>query len=134
MSFAVNPPLTSFSKIIEFNVKMFLVFCLYFVSFPISSSLVNFLVVLLLERCYATKSFCFADWGPNIDVVGFCFLDLASNYQPANSLVEWLEAGKEPIYIGFGSLVSFFTPFCFWNCVCSCYIGEKRHWWIYLAI
>ncbi|KAL4609749.1 hypothetical protein ACB092_08G003800 [Castanea dentata] len=45
------------------------------------------------------------DWGPNIDVVGFCFLDLASNYQPPESLVEWLAAGKKPIYIGFGSLV-----------------------------
>ncbi|KAL4609748.1 hypothetical protein ACB092_08G003800 [Castanea dentata] len=44
------------------------------------------------------------DWGPNIDVVGFCFLDLASNYQPPESLVEWLAAGKKPIYIGFGSL------------------------------
>ncbi|XP_030971677.1 sterol 3-beta-glucosyltransferase UGT80A2-like isoform X3 [Quercus lobata] len=44
------------------------------------------------------------DWGPNIDVVGFCFLDLASNYQPPDSLVEWLAAGKKPIYIGFGSL------------------------------
>ncbi|KAK9998022.1 hypothetical protein SO802_017625 [Lithocarpus litseifolius] len=44
------------------------------------------------------------DWGPNIDVVGFCFLDLASNYQPPDSLVEWLAAGREPIYIGFGSL------------------------------
>ncbi|XP_059436708.1 sterol 3-beta-glucosyltransferase UGT80A2-like isoform X3 [Corylus avellana] len=45
------------------------------------------------------------DWGPNIDVVGFCFLDLASNYQPPDSLVKWLEAGKGPIYVGFGSLV-----------------------------
>ncbi|PIM98351.1 UDP-glucuronosyl and UDP-glucosyl transferase [Handroanthus impetiginosus] len=44
------------------------------------------------------------DWGPSIDVVGFCFLDLASNYVPPDSLVEWLKAGKEPIYIGFGSL------------------------------
>lgn len=44
------------------------------------------------------------DWGPKIDVVGFCFLDLASNYVPPDSLVKWLEAGKEPIYIGFGSL------------------------------
>ncbi|XP_059436707.1 sterol 3-beta-glucosyltransferase UGT80A2-like isoform X2 [Corylus avellana] len=44
------------------------------------------------------------DWGPNIDVVGFCFLDLASNYQPPDSLVKWLEAGKGPIYVGFGSL------------------------------
>ncbi|XP_028789176.1 sterol 3-beta-glucosyltransferase UGT80A2-like isoform X2 [Neltuma alba] len=44
------------------------------------------------------------DWGPKIDVVGFCFLDLASNYQPPESLVKWLEEGNKPIYIGFGSL------------------------------
>ncbi|GMH02524.1 hypothetical protein Nepgr_004363 [Nepenthes gracilis] len=44
------------------------------------------------------------DWGPKIDVVGFCFLDLASNYEPPQPLVEWLEGGAKPIYIGFGSL------------------------------
>uniref|UniRef100_A0A804RH19 sterol 3beta-glucosyltransferase n=1 Tax=Zea mays TaxID=4577 RepID=A0A804RH19_MAIZE len=44
------------------------------------------------------------DWGPKIDVVGFCFLDLASNYVPPEPLVEWLEAGDKPIYVGFGSL------------------------------
>lgn len=44
------------------------------------------------------------DWGPKIDVVGFCFLDLASNYQPPESLVKWIETGEKPIYIGFGSL------------------------------
>lgn len=44
------------------------------------------------------------DWGPHIDVVGFCFLDLASTYVPPDSLVEWLQNGKKPIYIGFGSL------------------------------
>ncbi|XAR48353.1 Sterol 3-beta-glucosyltransferase [Bertholletia excelsa] len=44
------------------------------------------------------------DWGPKIDVVGFCFLDLASNYVPPDPLVKWLENGREPIYIGFGSL------------------------------
>ncbi|XP_030540725.1 sterol 3-beta-glucosyltransferase UGT80A2-like [Rhodamnia argentea] len=44
------------------------------------------------------------DWGPKIDVVGFCFLDLASSYQPPESLVKWLEKGEKPIYIGFGSL------------------------------
>ncbi|XLR44028.1 hypothetical protein S83_028688, partial [Arachis hypogaea] len=53
------------------------------------------------------------DWGPNIDVVGFCFLNLASDYEPPISLLEWLEEGekegKKPIYIGFGSLVSFFV-------------------------
>ncbi|XP_057470981.1 sterol 3-beta-glucosyltransferase UGT80A2-like isoform X1 [Actinidia eriantha] len=44
------------------------------------------------------------DWGPKIDVVGFCFLNLASNYVPPDSLVKWLEDGEKPIYIGFGSL------------------------------
>ncbi|KAI6694477.1 hypothetical protein NL676_022187 [Syzygium grande] len=44
------------------------------------------------------------DWGPKVDVVGFCFLDLASNYQPPEPLVKWLQAGEKPIYIGFGSL------------------------------
>jgi len=52
--------------------------------------------------------FLFADWGPKIDVVGFCFLDLASNYEPPESLVKWLEDGDKPIYVGFGSLVSVF--------------------------
>lgn len=77
-------------------------------------------MVLFLQGCYEIKSFYFADWGPNIDVVGFCFLDLASNYQPADSLVKWLEAGKEPIYIGFGSLVSFFPSFFAFDIVCVC--------------
>nr|WIL59759.1 UDP-glucosyltransferase 80A41 [Paris polyphylla] len=44
------------------------------------------------------------DWGPKIDVVGFCFLDLASNYEPPESLVKWLQDGEKPVYIGFGSL------------------------------
>ncbi|XP_023553939.1 sterol 3-beta-glucosyltransferase UGT80A2-like isoform X2 [Cucurbita pepo subsp. pepo] len=44
------------------------------------------------------------DWGPKVDVVGFCFLDLASSYEPPESLVNWLKAGDKPIYIGFGSL------------------------------
>lgn len=54
-----------------------------------------------------------SDWGSKIDVVGFCFLDLASNYQPPSSLVEWIEAGERPIYIGFGSLVSFIFGLAF---------------------
>lgn len=56
---------------------------------------------------YEINSIYNADWGPKIDVVGFCFLDLASNYQPPEDLVRWLKAGPKPIYIGFGSLVSF---------------------------
>jgi UDP:flavonoid glycosyltransferase YjiC (YdhE family) len=47
-------------------------------------------------------------------VVGFCFLDLASNYEPPESLLKWLEAGQKPIYIGFGSLVSSF-PLSFFD-------------------
>ncbi|KAH6556212.1 hypothetical protein KP509_1Z197200 [Ceratopteris richardii] len=44
------------------------------------------------------------DWGPLVDVVGFCFLDLSQDYKPPESLVSWLEAGPAPIYVGFGSL------------------------------
>ncbi|KAL7084398.1 hypothetical protein ACP275_14G221300 [Erythranthe tilingii] len=44
------------------------------------------------------------DWGPKVDVVGFCFLDLATNYEPPEPLLNWLKAGPKPIYIGFGSL------------------------------
>eukprot|EP00249_Psilotum_nudum_P023855 c29007_g1_i3 orf=2-1705(-) len=44
------------------------------------------------------------DWGKNIDVVGFCFLNLAQDYKPPDSLVSWLQAGTMPIYVGFGSL------------------------------
>ncbi|XP_031278321.1 probable carboxylesterase 18 [Pistacia vera] len=43
-------------------------------------------------------------WGTKVDVVGFCFLYLASNYEPPESLVKRLDADTEPIYIGFGSL------------------------------
>ncbi|KAL2644152.1 hypothetical protein R1flu_011739 [Riccia fluitans] len=44
------------------------------------------------------------DWGPLIDVVGFCFLNLAQDYKPPQDLVDWLAAGPAPIYVGFGSL------------------------------
>ncbi|KAI5925018.1 hypothetical protein F4810DRAFT_662546 [Camillea tinctor] len=45
------------------------------------------------------------DWGPEIDVSGFVFLELASSFQPPQSLIDFLDAGKSPIYIGFGSIV-----------------------------
>lgn len=44
------------------------------------------------------------DWGPMIDVVGFCFLNMSQDYEPSASLVSWLKAGPAPIYVGFGSL------------------------------
>ena len=46
-----------------------------------------------------------ADWGNYIDISGFFFLNLASNYTPAPDLVEFLAAGPPPVYIGFGSIV-----------------------------
>ncbi|XP_074276745.1 sterol 3-beta-glucosyltransferase UGT80B1-like isoform X2 [Silene latifolia] len=44
------------------------------------------------------------DWGPVVDVVGYCFLNLASKYQPGEDFVEWIDRGTKPIYIGFGSM------------------------------
>ncbi|KAL6721530.1 hypothetical protein ACLMJK_000634 [Lecanora helva] len=46
-----------------------------------------------------------ADWGPEIDIAGFVFLDLASSFKPPETLTKFLEAGDPPIYIGFGSIV-----------------------------
>lgn len=45
------------------------------------------------------------DWGDEIAVSGFVFLDLASSYKPPEPLAEFLAAGEAPIYIGFGSIV-----------------------------
>ncbi|KAI9797563.1 MAG: hypothetical protein M1835_007827 [Candelina submexicana] len=45
------------------------------------------------------------DWGPEIDIAGFVFLDLASNFNPPAELTKFLEAGPPPVYIGFGSIV-----------------------------
>ena len=46
-----------------------------------------------------------ADWGPEIDIAGFVFLDLASSFKPPETLAEFLDAGEPPVYIGFGSIV-----------------------------
>ncbi|KAI1758595.1 glycosyltransferase family 28 domain-containing protein [Hypoxylon sp. FL1150] len=46
-----------------------------------------------------------SDWGPHIRIAGFSFLRQASSYTPPPSLVEFLDAGPPPIYIGFGSIV-----------------------------
>lgn len=46
-----------------------------------------------------------ADWGPEIDIAGFVFLDLASSFKPPESLTGFMEAGEPPVYIGFGSIV-----------------------------
>lgn len=45
------------------------------------------------------------DWGSEIDIAGFVFLDLASSFKPPKDLEDFLNAGDKPIYIGFGSIV-----------------------------
>lgn len=45
------------------------------------------------------------DWGRNIDISGFYFLNLASSYTPDPELDAFLKAGPPPVYIGFGSIV-----------------------------
>ena len=45
------------------------------------------------------------DWGAEIDISGFVFLDLASSFTPPEDLVKFLDAGPPPVYIGFGSIV-----------------------------
>ncbi|KIX02480.1 uncharacterized protein Z518_08421 [Rhinocladiella mackenziei CBS 650.93] len=46
-----------------------------------------------------------ADWGSFIDISGFYFLNLSTNYHPPRELVDFLDAGPPPVYIGFGSIV-----------------------------
>ncbi|KAF1843089.1 glycosyltransferase family 1 protein [Cucurbitaria berberidis CBS 394.84] len=45
------------------------------------------------------------DWGPEIDISGFVFLDLATNFTPPDDLKAFLDGGEPPVYIGFGSIV-----------------------------
>jgi UDP-glucoronosyl and UDP-glucosyl transferase len=59
------------------------------------------------------------DWGPEIDIAGFVFLDLASKYKPPEDLVKFLAAGEEPIYIGFGSISGIEDPDAFTRMVFS---------------
>ncbi|KAG6435850.1 hypothetical protein SASPL_100730 [Salvia splendens] len=45
------------------------------------------------------------DWGNQVDVVGYCFMNLGSKYEPSEEFAEWIQKGSPPIYIGFGSMV-----------------------------
>jgi UDP:flavonoid glycosyltransferase YjiC (YdhE family) len=45
------------------------------------------------------------DWPDNSQVTGYWFLD-RPQWTPSAALVEFLEAGPKPIYVGFGSMVS----------------------------
>jgi len=47
-----------------------------------------------------------ADWGSDFNITGYWFLDHPSTWQPPTDLVEFLESGAAPVYIGFGSVVA----------------------------
>ncbi len=44
------------------------------------------------------------DWAENITVTGYWFLDHPDSWQPPRDLVDFLDAGDKPIYVGFGSM------------------------------
>lgn len=46
------------------------------------------------------------DWAPNTHVTGFWFLDEPSNWTPSQDLVDFIDSGSPPLYIGFGSMSS----------------------------
>ena len=46
------------------------------------------------------------DWGDNVHVCGYWFLDPAPDWQPSAQLLAFLEAGAPPVYIGFGSMAN----------------------------
>lgn len=45
-----------------------------------------------------------SDWPEWVHVTGYWFLDAESAWQPSAALVDFLEAGAPPVYIGFGSM------------------------------
>lgn len=67
----------------------------------------------MLQRQRVPHTYCWSpalipkpkDWGQNITISGFFFLNLASNYTPDPELKAFLDAGPPPVYIGFGSIV-----------------------------
>ncbi|KAK5058770.1 hypothetical protein LTR84_011034 [Exophiala bonariae] len=55
------------------------------------------------------------DWGPEIDIAGYVFLDLASSYHPPDDLSKFLERSdsRSIVYIGFGSISGIDDPRAF---------------------
>lgn len=44
------------------------------------------------------------DWGKNVQVSGFWYLDYEATWQPSDELLRFLASGPPPVYIGFGSM------------------------------
>ncbi|MBX3065377.1 MAG: glycosyltransferase family 1 protein [Anaerolineae bacterium] len=47
-----------------------------------------------------------ADFPPHVHATGFWFLDNHSDWQPSAALTRFLESGKPPVYVGFGSMTT----------------------------
>jgi sterol 3beta-glucosyltransferase len=47
-----------------------------------------------------------ADWSDFVHVTGYWFLEPPAEWEPPNDLVNFLQAGSPPVYIGFGSMPS----------------------------
>jgi len=47
-----------------------------------------------------------SDWADNTHITGYWFLDQGDEWTPPQALVDFLQAGPPPIYIGFGSMSS----------------------------
>jgi UDP:flavonoid glycosyltransferase YjiC (YdhE family) len=45
-----------------------------------------------------------SDWNGNIHITGYWFLDEADDWQPPPALLDFLQSGSQPVYIGFGSM------------------------------
>jgi hypothetical protein len=66
----------------------------------------------MLQRLKVPHTYCWSpalipkpkDWGSHVSISGFCFLT-TPDYAPASDLLEFLNNGPAPIYIGFGSIV-----------------------------
>jgi len=47
-----------------------------------------------------------SDWGPNVHVTGYWFLDPPADWTPPAEVTEFLQAGPPPVYVGFGSMAN----------------------------
>jgi sterol 3beta-glucosyltransferase len=47
-----------------------------------------------------------ADWGPAVHVTGYWFLDPPAGWEPPANLVDFLESGSPPVFVGFGSMTN----------------------------
>jgi len=45
-----------------------------------------------------------ADWDDNQHITGYWLLETSADWQPASELLQFLESGSPPVYVGFGSM------------------------------